>query len=555
MTQVQAYQHIYTNVEQEQSPHKRGGFQTLFYTLSALTEAEVEEMETRLFYVRSEQEPVKRVFFTTSTGKTVVAQIVPLADPDRSGRKGRYLAHSLVFTSEMFAHLEADPFQVFRHVSFITTVEEALAQGEFQTGNIPVVSIDLPADKEHDFAAARAWALQEFKKLTLFALQADRLAHEQLTKAFVGEPPQVESALKAAFFAVPTPLRSQCTFDTYFQGGNLVATYYWAVGLPGPPSGPKYILVDARSLQRQGGTMVQAETAYERWVMHVMETNDLGSIARHKEHAFALCRWLEGHADGFSLLDAAPPQVVTSVFQVNPQQVRARLQERLQKYLPSVLMHRVFEHIYRQMDTPQLFRQLREGFALPQLLELLSTMYQTQGFRAPPREEREAVGVLLQQADHRHLRLFYLCWTGQRAQLRQRLAHLSADEYSQFVQTALRFAIVEPLACLIPGRGDTFLDLYLSSNTLRGHDLLPLVQALLEAREINSLSRLVSYLPGQSARELQALAKIITKQPDIPEPFQQAVSEAVAALPPLQGWKGFLHLLLSLRQEKSREER
>lgn len=156
MPQIHAYQHIYTNVEQEQSPHKRGGFQTLFYTLSALTEAEVEEMEARLFYVHSEREPVKRVFFMTSTSKTVVAQIVPLADPDRSERKGRYLAHSLVFIPEMFAHLEADPFQVFQHVSFITTVEEALAQGEFQTGNIPALSIDLPANKEHDFAALRA---------------------------------------------------------------------------------------------------------------------------------------------------------------------------------------------------------------------------------------------------------------------------------------------------------------------------------------------------------------------------------------------------------------
>ena len=37
MTQIQAWQHIYSNVEKEQSPHNRGGFQTLFYTQSGLT--------------------------------------------------------------------------------------------------------------------------------------------------------------------------------------------------------------------------------------------------------------------------------------------------------------------------------------------------------------------------------------------------------------------------------------------------------------------------------------------------------------------------------------
>ena len=75
MTTIQAWQHIYSNVEKEQSPQGRGGFQTLFSS-SDLTELEVEEMEGRLLYFASDVEPLKRLFFTTSTGKGVVAQIV-----------------------------------------------------------------------------------------------------------------------------------------------------------------------------------------------------------------------------------------------------------------------------------------------------------------------------------------------------------------------------------------------------------------------------------------------------------------------------------------------
>ena len=44
MIPVQAWQHIYSNVEKAQSPKSRGGFKTLFYTTYGLTEVEESEM-------------------------------------------------------------------------------------------------------------------------------------------------------------------------------------------------------------------------------------------------------------------------------------------------------------------------------------------------------------------------------------------------------------------------------------------------------------------------------------------------------------------------------
>jgi hypothetical protein len=38
MSKIKAGQHVYASVEKEQSPRGKGGFQTLFYTLEALTE-------------------------------------------------------------------------------------------------------------------------------------------------------------------------------------------------------------------------------------------------------------------------------------------------------------------------------------------------------------------------------------------------------------------------------------------------------------------------------------------------------------------------------------
>jgi hypothetical protein len=144
LTMVHAGQHIYTNVEKEQSPHRRGGWQTIFYTSSSLSEAESEEIEAHLFYTRSEQaEPVKRVFFSTPTGKRVMAQVVPLTDGDRYDRR-LSLAHSLAFASDPFTALENNPFCVFQHFSFGKMVAEALERGDFRTGDIPAVPFEVP---------------------------------------------------------------------------------------------------------------------------------------------------------------------------------------------------------------------------------------------------------------------------------------------------------------------------------------------------------------------------------------------------------------------------
>ena len=86
MAGIEAWQHIYTNVEKDQSPHNRGGFQTLFYSTDALSKEEVRAIEDRVLYIVSDEEPVKEVFFTTNTGKVVLGRVCSLPERDRVGR-------------------------------------------------------------------------------------------------------------------------------------------------------------------------------------------------------------------------------------------------------------------------------------------------------------------------------------------------------------------------------------------------------------------------------------------------------------------------------------
>ena len=531
MAIVEAWQHIYTNVEKEQSPQNLGGFQTLFYAKSALTEDEVGEMEARLLYYLSDLAPTKRLFFATSGGKIVVAQIVPLADPDRLGRQGRYLAHSLVFAPEAFLRLGADPFQVLRHFPFVATVAEALERGQFETGDIPVASIEIPADLRHGVEAAMGWPVQELKKLTLLALKASQLSRERSMVAFVGEPEQVEVALEASLFAVPTPLRSRCTFDTYFHRCNPAVTYYWAVGVLAPPNNPRFTVVDvARSKQVGVAGAIQPETAYERWVMKAVQPNHLHWVSRHKDHAFALCDWLEGRDYDEAAVDAAPADVVSSVFQVNEQEVQTFLRRRLEEQMPPVLANRIFEQMYCRTTPSDLFRQLRQGFVLPRLLDTLHEVYEEQQFRPPGRKEMQALGKLVQGRDHTGLCLLHACWGGRREQLRQALQLLTGNEYHQFVLTALDCDLVEPLALLVPGRADAFLDAYLTSSAVTGRELAQLAEALLVIGEAACLTRLNPSIPGLSASELRALQRNVGNKPDVPEAFRTALSEAMANL-------------------------
>jgi hypothetical protein len=542
MAEVQAWQHIYASVEREQSPWDRGGFQTLFYSRAGLTESEVKEMEARLVYFPSDVEAVKHLFSTISTGKIMVAQVVHLTEPDRLGRKGRYLAHNLVFEPDAFERIEADPFLVFRRFPFITSVAQALEGGDWQTGDIPPVSFQVALESARGLEAARAWPTQDLEGLALLALRADRLADDRSVVAFIGKPWEVESGLEAAFFAVPTPIRPHCGFDTYFHRCNLVDVYYWALGLLEPPSNRRFVRVYAQSRCLDGAVASRPETAYERWATALIKRQELETIGRYRDHAFAICEWLEGRDHAGCLIDAAPCEVVDSVFQLNRERVQALLHKKLEEALPAILVPRAFQYLCSQAREAGLLGQLRTRLQLPELMETLYQAYESQGLRAPQPEEIEAVNWLLQRADHAFLRLLYICWTDRRDELCSEFQLLSEDNYRRFVQTALRFSVVDPWALLVPGRGDAFLDVCLLPDAPAGCDLVALVRALLRAGEAACLSRLTPYVQAQSEQGLRALAKVIARRPGIPEPFRRAVGDAVAALPPRR--MGFLAQLL-----------
>jgi hypothetical protein len=539
MKTIQAAQHIYSNVEKEQSPGGRGGFQTLFYTQANLTQTEVEEMESRLLYFPAQtgDSPVKQLFFGLSGGKQVVARIAPIAAPDQYGRGGRYLAHSLVFTPETLPRIEAAPFALLRTFPFIDTVEKALAHGQFATGNIPAVSIPLPP-ASLPLPLMQAWPGPEFKKLALLALRVEpqRRAREAITIS--GPPEAIEAALEAAFAVTPLALRPACGFDTYFYRCNLVAAYFWAIGLPVmPAAGTSFAQVDAAARRVQTDITLQPGTSYESWVLHLIERGQLAAIVEQRETAYAVAEWLDGRAHDVSILDAAAAGTIEEIFRICPNQVRAALRQKVGAQIPADLVERIVAQIYAADARPKrLYDYLRQGFQPAELLDFLRQSYAAARFAEPSRQEKSALKKLLEQEPHPLLALVLAWWTSPDKVLPQQLEQTDEASYRQFVKAVLDWKLVEPVELLVPGQIQTFIDLYLARPDI---DAVAVARKLSELEEAAHLSRLTPVVPRLSRKELGRLEKLMEKHHAAPD-FFQAVTAQLAALPPEKGIKGTL---------------
>ena len=549
MPTLAAWQQIYANVEKEQSPQGRGGFQTLLHTRAGLTEAEVEEIEGHLLYFPSEGEPVKRVFFTTSAGKAVLAQVVHLPEADRAGRGGRYLGHALAFAPEARAAVAGHLFGLFARVPFATTVEDALGRGDRATGDIAPADVALPDDAQaRQVEEAQRWPPEELRRLAMLALRAPALKQERRSVALVGSPDEALQALAAAFLALPGAAAAQCSFDTYFHGCNPVAVYYWAVGLASSSGSQRFIEVDARARRVLGQVPEAVQTSYERWAVATLASGRLAALAQHKGLAFELGEWLDMRLPAPPPIAPGEQEAALAVLRANEAQTKALLRGRLQQWLPPHLAAHVFPRVYAQGASPELLERLRRGFALRGLLDELYAAYATEQFRMPGREEVDELREVLKREGHRSLWFILACWRGDTEHVRRELAAMNEADYSTFLAVALRYRAEEPLALMVPRRAGAFIEVYCRVVPSGDVDLVALTDAVLWMREGAALARAAAYVsPRRPAKELRKLASLVREAArEVPAIFSRAVDDALAAQPPQKSLTGSIKRLFGL---------
>ncbi|RKZ92606.1 MAG: hypothetical protein DRR19_03710 [Candidatus Parabeggiatoa sp. nov. 1] len=524
---INAAQLIYTNVEKEQSPQNIGGYQTLFYTREVLNEDEVELIEQRLLYYPAFDNPVKKVFFSLETGKVALAQIVALPGVDSRGRKGRYLAHALIFAENEFIKQQAEPISVLNHFRFFRTVEEALAQGAFATGHIAPVNVEV--GQRPNTTAAKQWDTFGLEWLALYALKAESLAKERNALAFIGSPAEVAQALEVALLTVPSALRTQCSFDSFFYKCNFVATYFWAVGLVEKPANGRFIQIDVTGREFLENVTLSAKTAFERWTVSMLRTEHLDDIVQNKELAFSLCAWLEQKLSVLAPPESVPEDILTSVFKVNPDPLKKRVYDSLAQTLPPILVDKLLNDFNYLEASSARYAELRHGFAIEPLLELLFPALTNPNAKKPQQPIITALDKVLKQAKHRELEMLLSGWTGKVDVLRTSLNQLTEAEYRAFVTRLLRCEVLPPLSLLVPGRGSVFVNSYLENRTVPSAFIVDLVNALLNNGEAEAVTPLAPLLAGLTSRQRQTLQKKVAayEKGVIPQAFTAALEIAL----------------------------
>ncbi len=480
---VSADQLIFTNVEAEQSPTKRRGFQTLFYTHAGLNETEKLEIEARLFYAPKKEQPVKHVFFPTRMGKVVVAQIVPLTGTDRFGRTGRYFAHALIFSQEAFTQLENNPFVLFRSFPFWTTVEQALAAGELQTGNIPPVEIPLSnLQPLSSGIGLEGWSgAAQLPTLLLLAAQAHRLLEQRRAIGFFGSTKAMFQLLEVLFELLPPPLRLHCSFDTLFLEGTLSRLPYWAIGLPAnQPRQPNLLIFDLNRYRFAHEVSSQPTGAFERWLTHTLERTPLTNIVHSITPAYWLGEWFEGRRADPRVLTEVDTSMFQEFAELNRPALEKRVRDRLGQQVGATLAKRIFTQslAWTEQQGATALQYLEQGFSEMQLARWIYNVYSHARQRPNPQELQELVRFT-RHHKHPELQLICLRWTQQWLSLATDLQALDDETFSWFARWALDTIPLQVERSMHYSEHGMFLGFYLTSIGLEAKEYRDLLLALL----------------------------------------------------------------------------
>jgi hypothetical protein len=212
---LSAAQHFYASIRQDQSPIRRRGLQTLFYTPSLLSESETREIEDHAQFDGVGEVKSKWQFYCLSSRKAVISYLSLIPEPDEFGRVGRYFAHSLVLDHADWQQLGFSPFALLSDTIFCNSLEEVLKQGDLLSGECPPRQTEAELDwigwAESN---SQSWSREDLDHLVLAASSASLILEENTFISLVGDEQQIINALGVAFLHTPDRNRQRCSFDT-----------------------------------------------------------------------------------------------------------------------------------------------------------------------------------------------------------------------------------------------------------------------------------------------------------------------------------------------------
>jgi hypothetical protein len=229
--QLSAAQHVSAVLTSRQSLTGQAGYQTVFCTRELLTSDEIGIVERQAQFSFSGVSEAKWQSYRLSSNRHVISRITPIAEPDEFGRRGRFLAHSLIFDTASTTQVDAILFDLLDAGRFFVLLDKVLATDAFSAGNIPVVTVDGRKEWAKEAQnSLRDWNGEHLHQLYLLMRDPRELIDQRQHVTLVGGENEIIAALKVAFLLTPASERRFCSFDTRAPGLEQSDIPFWGRG-------------------------------------------------------------------------------------------------------------------------------------------------------------------------------------------------------------------------------------------------------------------------------------------------------------------------------------
>jgi hypothetical protein len=544
---ISVRQHIFANVPKEQSPRRRRGFQTLYHS-AGLTPDEVLLLEERAQYFYEDSAPVKYQFHALPDGQAVVTQTVAVPEPDEYGRKGRYLAHSLILSAEAFRQMAFCPMPLLVARHFVADMAAAVAAGDRARGELPPKTVTVPdidTWSAQTIEWARRWPTAELEPLARLGWRAAALRAQRQAVELAGDTVAMLQALSVCFLLCPPTKRPALTFDTYAYRCDWGRDWpFWAWGgLRDTPAETLY-RVDGAARRVHGRLPDQDDTPFERWIARQAIPDRLEHLSTYEDDALRLDALLSGSGD----LSGVDPEFGRQFAQLNAAAVARRVLAHVPTELGPARRDLLQKKVHSQ---PWVYlAQLSGGFNAPGVAAELVAV-ELALLRAPMTDaERKALGELAATAASEELNNLILLRGKDRDAWRRSLARLPDGAYRRVVEAALSAGVAAVADAFIVEHLDTWCAI--AARTIRPGELKTVLRAIDgQGREVN-VDSLEQIWPALDAADRQQLVDWVRRYPG-PAPGLRAALGAPE--PPAQPEPSRLGRLLPRFGRKSGESK
>lgn len=479
---LKAAQHIFTNVEKEDSPQKERGFQTLYYSREFITEEEKMVLEEHAYFWATP----KNQFYMLGE-KAVVTGVAPLKGSDKYGGEGLYISHSLILAPEEFVKVENNPLALLHLTSdlFCKSTDSAIRRGDFDTGNIDPVEINFPDDALQKFGKATAsrlyfWKQEDVRKLAALSVKAGEMAEDRRSLAVAGDLKEIEEVLRYVFFLLPPELRLKCSFDTNYHNPKIRLPYFWFGGFfeDQAPRSDAFLLIENGTIPTD--EPLPGESPYLNWLLERIDNRDYRSVQENRASIYDLEKSLGDSVIFMEKIREIEPEVLSEFVKCNKPVLITKLRESLEKVMGKQLGNKSAPYLMDKVgdDQETMLRMVSGNIDLQSAAESVVEMLSRSSLQTLDAEMLGELKELSGKSGNPFLKAVLSFYTEDWLNLKDAVRDLSHEEFVNFLRQTL-----------VNAPGDEYFD---SITTLENMNI---VADIFNEVSINN-SSLVNKLPG-----------------------------------------------------------